>query len=88
MAARESFVTRRRSRGLPFQADYLRCKVRYFSDGAVLGGKNFVEGIFQACRERFGPKRRNGARPLRGLAATGKDESLFNFRQLRKGVFG
>jgi putative transposase len=70
------------------QADYLRCKVRYFSDGAVLGGKNFVEGIFQACRERFGPKRRNGARPLRGLAATGKDESLFNFRQLRKGVFG
>ena len=25
------------------QADYLRCKVRYFSDGAVLGGKNFVE---------------------------------------------
>jgi putative transposase len=72
------------------EADYLRCKVRYFSDGAVLGGKNFVESIFQACRERFGPKRKDGARPLRGLAVDGRsaDERLFNFRQLRKGVFG
>jgi hypothetical protein len=70
------------------EADYLRCKVRYFSDGAVIGGKNFVEGIFQACRERFGPKRKDGARPLRGLAGDSADERLFNFRQLRKGVFG
>jgi len=70
------------------QADYLRCKVRYFSDGAVIGGKAFVEGIFQACRERFGPKRKDGARPLRGLGAESGDERLFNLRQLRKGVFG
>ena len=72
------------------QADDLRCKVRYFSDGAVLGGKNFVEGIFQACRGRFGPKRKDGARPLRGLAADddSPEQRLFNLRQLRKGVFG
>jgi hypothetical protein len=70
------------------QADYLRCKVRYFSDGAVLGGKNFVDGIFQACRDRFGPKRKDGARPLRGLAGDSPEERLFNLRQLRKGVFG
>jgi hypothetical protein len=72
------------------QADYLRCKVRYFSDGAVLGGKNFVEGIFQACRGRFGPKRKDGARPLRGLAADdgSPEQRLFNLRQLRKEVFG
>lgn len=70
------------------QADYLRCKVRYFSDGAVLGGKNFVEDIFQACRERFGPKRKDGARLLRGLAGQSENDRLFNFRQLRKGVFG
>jgi hypothetical protein len=69
-------------------ADYLRCKVRYFSDGAVLGGKNFVEDIFQACRERFGPKRKDGARPLRGLAGGSPGERLFNLRQLRTGVFG
>jgi putative transposase len=70
------------------QADYLRCKVRYFSDGVVLGGRAFVEDIFLTCRERFGPKRRTGARPLRGLAGESPDERLYNLRQLRTGVFG
>jgi hypothetical protein len=41
------------------RADYLRCKVRYFSDRAVLGGKNFVDGIFQAFRDRFGREIQN-----------------------------
>ena len=70
------------------QADYLRCKVRYFSDGAVIGGKAFVEEIFAAFRDRFGPKRKDGARPLRGLAPDDPAGKLFNFRQLRTGVFG
>jgi REP element-mobilizing transposase RayT len=70
------------------QADYLRCKVRYFSDGVVLGGRAFVEEIFTACRDRFGPKRRTGARPLRGLAGDPSGERLFNLRQLRTAVFG
>ena len=70
------------------EADYLRCKVRYFSDGAVIGGKAFVEEMFAAFRDRFGPKRKDGARPMRGLAGESKDERLFNFRQLHTGVFG
>ncbi|TAE78491.1 MAG: chemotaxis protein CheW [Verrucomicrobia bacterium] len=70
------------------QADYLRCKVRYFSDGAVIGGKAFVNEMFAAVRDRFGPKRKDGARPIRGLDGDPGDERLFNFRQLRKGVFG
>jgi hypothetical protein len=70
------------------QADYLRCKVRYFSDGAVIGGKAFVNEMFAAFRDRFGPKRKDGARPLRGMAAEGSEERLYNFRQLRTGVFG
>jgi hypothetical protein len=70
------------------QADYLRCKVRYFCDGAVIGGKAFVEEMFAAFRDRFGPKRKDGARPMRGLAGETKEDSLFNFRQLRAGVFG
>lgn len=69
------------------EADYLRCKVRYFSDGAVIGGKAFVEDMFAAFCDRFGPKRKDGARPLRGLAGKPEDR-LFNFRQLRTGVFG
>jgi hypothetical protein len=70
------------------QADYLRCRVRYFSDGAVIGGKAFVEEMFAAFRDRFGPKRKDGARPMRGLQGTSKEDRLFNFRQLRTGVFG
>ena len=70
------------------QADYLRCKVRYFSDGAVIGGKAFVDEMFAAFRDRFGPKRKDGARPLRGLAGDSPDDRLFNLRQLRSGVFG
>ena len=70
------------------EADYLRCRIRYFSDGAVIGGKAFVEEMFAAFRDRFGPKRRDGARPLRGLAGESGQDRLFNFRQLRKAVFG
>jgi len=69
------------------QADYLRCKVRYFCDGAVIGGKAFVNEMSAAFRDRFGPKRKEGARPLRGLEGGDGDERLFNFRQLRKSVF-
>ncbi len=69
------------------EADFLRCKIRYFSDGAVIGGKAFVEEMFTAFRDRFGPQRKDGARPLRGLAGESKGR-LFNFRQLRTGVFG
>jgi len=47
----------------------LRCRVRYFTDGAVLGSRGFVDGVYRAYRERFGPRRRSGARKLRGSAA-------------------
>jgi len=47
----------------------LRCRVRYFSDGVVLGSKTFVEDVFQRNREQFGLKRKSGARPLRRTEA-------------------
>ena len=43
----------------------IQCRVRYFTDGAVIGSKGFVDGVFQASRERFGPKRKGGARKPR-----------------------
>ena len=57
-------------RGLPElgMAKMLRCRVRYFSDGAVIGGKDFVNEVFNASRERFSEKRKDGARRLRGNA--------------------
>jgi REP element-mobilizing transposase RayT len=64
--------------------DYLRCRVRYFCDGAVLGSREFAEDMFARYRDRFGPKRKDGARRMRGLA----DWNLFTLRDLRLNVFG
>ncbi|MDD2455939.1 MAG: transposase [Kiritimatiellae bacterium] len=44
----------------------LRCRVRYFTDGMALGGKGFVERVFSENRGLFGPRRRDGARRMRG----------------------
>jgi putative transposase len=60
------------------KADLLRCRVRYFSDGLVLGSRDFVEKAFHEKREWFGPKRKSGAR---GLPVQG--ESLFSLRDLK-----
>ena len=62
----------------------LRCRVRYFSDGAVLGSREFVDGVFRACRERFGPRRTSGARKLRGSAAAAG--ALWSVRDLRRRI--
>lgn len=63
--------------------DYLRLKVRYFSDGAVLGTREFVNQVFTALRERFGPRRQDGARAMQGLK-----RELCTLRDLRARVFG
>ena len=62
----------------------LRCRVRYFSDGAVLGSKEFVQGYFESHRDRFGTKRRDGPRKMRGSDW----EGLMCIRDLRRDVFG
>ena len=72
-----------RSKGKLGVQDYVRCRVRYFCDGAVFGSREFVEGIFRAYRGWFGVKRKSGARRLRGI-----EEELFVLRDLQKSVFG
>ena len=65
----------------------LRWKVRYFTDGAVIGSREFVDGLFDQCRDRFGPKRMSGARRMRGKAGTGGvDCVLWSARDLRAGI--
>jgi len=64
--------------------EYVRCRVRYFCDGVVLGSRGFVEEMFVRYRERFGEKRRTGARVMRGLAG----EELCTWRDLQADVFG
>jgi putative transposase len=63
-------------------ARMLRHRVRYFTDGAVIGSKMFVNEAFAAARERFTPKRKDGARRMRG---NGKPAAgvLWSLRDLR-----
>ncbi len=64
----------------------IQCRVRYFTDGAVIGSKSFVDGVFQASRERFGPKRKDGARKPRGALCEMAGE-IWSLRDLKeKGV--
>jgi hypothetical protein len=60
----------------------LRWKVRYFTDGAAIGSRGFVDGLFEQCRDRFGPKRKTGARKMRGRVA-GTEHVLWSARDLR-----
>ena len=63
-------------------AAMLRCRVRYFTDGAVIGSKAFVNEAFVEARERFTEKRKDGARRLRGHGAPAAGE-LWSMRDLR-----
>ena len=65
----------------------VRYRIRYFTDGAVLGSRGFVDEIFKSCRERFGARRKNGARGMRGSGAPAKGV-LWSARDLRVGVGG
>ena len=44
----------------------LRCRVRYFTEGGVLGSRAFVDEFFERERPRFGEKRESGARMMNG----------------------
>ncbi len=65
--------------------EYLRLRVRYFTDGAVLGTREFVNGIFEAKRQWFSATRKTGARTLKGL---GRASPLRTMRALVKEAVG
>ena len=60
---------------------YLRCRVRYLTEGAVVGSRGYVNAVFEAVRERFGARRRTGARLMRGL-----EEKLYALRDVKRGA--
>ena len=43
----------------------IRRRVRYLIDGGAFGSAAFVENVFKRHRERFGLKRKTGARRMR-----------------------
>jgi REP element-mobilizing transposase RayT len=66
-------------------AGMLRKRVRYFTDGAVIGSKAFVNDAFAGSRDRFTERRKDGARKMRGSGAPAKGV-LWSMRDLRVGV--
>ncbi len=78
MGAREVEAVIRSGGKLSFYQS-LRCRVRYFSDGCAIGAGDFVERVFKKNRERFGSRRKNGAREMRNVDLHG----LFAVRDLR-----
>ncbi|MCW0217684.1 MAG: transposase [Prosthecobacter sp.] len=63
--------------------ELVRLRVRYFTDGLVLGSKEFVESVFEENRSWFGPKRKDGARRLSEC-----EGELFSLRRLRQRAVG
>jgi putative transposase len=64
-------------------AELVRLRVRYFTDGVVLGSKEFVEGVFEAQRGRFSPRRKEGARRI-----AESEEAFYTLRNLRRDPLG
>ncbi|WP_050024504.1 transposase [Verrucomicrobium sp. BvORR034] len=63
-------------------AETLRHRVTYFTAGVALGRRSFVDSFFDVHREQFDPRRKQGARPMRGGSFAG----MFTFRAPRVGV--
>jgi hypothetical protein len=63
-------------------AGMLGKRIRYFTDGAVIGSKEFVNEAFAGARERFSGKRKDGARKMRGDAKAAAG-TLWSVRDLR-----
>lgn len=66
-------------------AEMLAHRIRYFSDGAVIGSKIFVNEAFALAREKFSTSRKDGARKMRGAAESAAGV-LWSARDLRLNV--
>ena len=58
----------------------LRCRIRYFTDGVILGSQSFVESHFYNLKHKLGYRCR---RPATRLTALGWADTLWVFRDLR-----
>ncbi len=71
-------------------AEILRCRVRYFTDGGVIGSGDFVDEVFYetvavATGATTSSPRKTRARPMKATAEWG---GLRVLRDLRKNIFG
>ena len=66
------------------KASVLRCRVRYFTDGAILGSQEYVRGFVDIWQMEKGRKHPPKANPMRGADWGG----LTTIQGLRRQVFG
>jgi hypothetical protein len=81
---RETILAALKEGGKLSAGEVLRLRIRHLTDGVVLGSKGFVDEVFERYRQRFGPRRRSGARPIRAVPLPG----LMSLRDLRVDVVG
>ncbi|MFP6897725.1 MAG: transposase [Roseibacillus sp.] len=63
------------------QKEMLRVRVRHFVDGTAIGMEDFLDEVFREASDRFGSRRKSGARKIRGC-----NTNLRALRDLREGV--
>jgi putative transposase len=85
LIAPASFEKVLRQKGQLPLADVLRCRVRFFTDAAVLGSQVFVATHLAEYRKRNGTRKRTAPRPLPPIADWG---GLTALRALRLQPFG
>ena len=81
LAALEQSHTSKGDRAISKVIQY---RIRYFSDGVVIGSKDFVDSFFHKSKHRFGPKRTTGARKPRGALSPLKNQlsTIRDFQRL------
>ena len=62
----------------------LRCRIRYFSEGVILGSCSLSNLYCQRLKQKLGYKRKTGPTPIKAFSQT----SLWVFRNLRVRKFG
>ena len=83
--AAEAFARVLREGGRLPLTDVLRCRVRHFTDGAVLGSQAFVATQLAAYRNKHGQRARTVPRALPPLTDW---SGLATLRSLRQNPFG
>jgi REP element-mobilizing transposase RayT len=81
----KAFAKVMESKGTLPLATVLRCRVKYFTEGAVLGSKEFVAKHLAAYRKRNGSRRRGGVKPLPPITEWGDMAAM---RGVREKAFG
>jgi putative transposase len=63
-------------------SEFVRCRVRYFTDGAAIGSKDWIQGVLAEHQARFDYKRERSPCAVRQMSG----EALFGAKPLRKGA--